>query len=93
MPPRRLFALPSDDTVTSIASPGRANGGSVAVTITAATFFNCMFVSGDTAPLVAPACWLLIEMPRFASMFASVCVVNGVCVVWSPVPSRPTTRP
>jgi hypothetical protein len=40
-----------------------------------------------------PACWLLIEMPRFASMFASVCVVNGVCVVWSPVPSRPTTRP
>jgi len=27
------------------------------------------------------------------SMFAKLCVVNGVCVVWSPVPSRPTARP
>ena len=93
MPPRRLLALPSDDTVTSIASPGRANGGSTAVTITAATFFNWMLVSADVPLFDEPADWLLIEMPRFASMFASVCVVNGVCVVWSPVPSRPTTRP
>lgn len=92
VPPRRLLALPSEDTVTSIASPGRANGGSTAVTITAATFFNWMFDSDD-CELLEPAAWLLIEMPRFASMLASVCVVNGVCVVWSPVPSRPTTRP
>ncbi len=90
MPPRRLLALPSEDTVTSIASPGRANGGSVAVTITAATFFSCMFDSEAVPPVEVP---LLIEMPRFASMFASVWVVKGVCVVWSPVPSRPTTRP
>ena len=27
------------------------------------------------------------------SIAAMLCVVNGVCVVWSPVPSRPTTRP
>ena len=83
VPPRRLFALPSDDTVTSIASPGRANGGSVAVTITAATFFNCMFC------VVAA----FSVMPRLPSMFVRLCVVNGVCIVWSPVPSRPTTRP
>lgn len=86
-----LFALASDDTVMSICSPGRANGGSTAVTMTAATFFNCMLLSVDDEPEAVDV--LLIEMPRFASMFASVCVVNGAWVVWSPVPSRPTTRP
>jgi hypothetical protein len=26
-------------------------------------------------------------------MDCRLCVVNGACVVWSPVPSRPITRP
>jgi hypothetical protein len=51
------------------------------VTITAATFFNCSVVPGGSAT------------PIDCSMEATDCTVNGVCVVWSPEPSRPTTRP
>ncbi len=71
-----------DDTVTSIGWPGLANGGRSACTDTAATFFNC------TLPTLAGTL-----MPNCASMLLKVCRVNGVCVVWSPLPLRPTTRP
>ena len=40
VPPRKLFAFPMEDTVISSAWPGRAKAGSIAVTITAATFFS-----------------------------------------------------
>ena len=81
MPPRRLFALPIEDTVTSRFCPGRAKAGSEVVTITAATFFSCRLVPGGS---VTPSC---------DSIEVMLCTVNGVCVVWSPLPSRPTTRP
>ena len=81
MPPRRLPALPIEATVTSIVWPGLANGGSSAVTVTAATFFSCGFTFGG------------IVTPKRASMFLMLCTVNGAWLVWSPVPSRPTTRP
>ncbi|MNM67815.1 hypothetical protein D3C81_793580 [compost metagenome] len=81
VPPRRLLALPIDETTTSSWLPGCAYGGSVAVTITAATFFSCMFLPAGS---VTPSC---------ESMFVMLCVVNGVCMVWSPVLSSPTTRP
>ena len=61
--------------------PGCAKGGSVAVTSTAATFFSCIEVPAGT---VTPSC---------CSIAFRLWVVKGVCVVWSPVPSRPTTRP
>jgi len=51
------------------------------VTITAATFFSCMLTPGGS---VTPIC---------VSMLTMLWVVNGVWVVWSPVPSRPTTTP
>jgi hypothetical protein len=53
VPPRRLLALPSDETLTSITCPGWAKAGSVAVTITAATFFGCICTPGGT---VTPIC-------------------------------------
>jgi hypothetical protein len=81
VPPRRLFALPIDDTVMSIVCPGRANGGRLAVTITAATFFSCSVWPGGSVT------------PMLPSMLITLCTVKGVCVVWSPEPSRPTTRP
>ena len=81
VPPRRLFALPIDDTVTSSSWPGWANAGKAVVTITAATFFNCKLVP----------CGKL--MPCCCSIAATLWMVKGVCVVWSPLPSRPTTRP
>ncbi len=81
VPPRRLFALPIDDTLTSMVWPGCAKAGSCAVTITAATFFNCMLVPCGTVT------------PIWASMPMMLWVVNGAEVVWSPVPSSPTTRP
>jgi len=61
--------------------PARANGGKVAVTITAATFFNCRLVPGGRVT------------PMLESMLMMLCTVNGVWVVWSPLPSRPTTMP
>lgn len=61
--------------------PGCANGGKEVVTITAATFFNCSeLVEGRFTPM-------------FCNMLITLCTVKGVCVVWSPLPSRPTTRP
>jgi hypothetical protein len=81
LPPRRLLALPSEDTVTSMVCPARANGGSVPCTTTAATFFSCGFTFCGTTT------------PNCASMLRMLWMVNGVWLVWSPVPSRPTTRP
>ena len=81
VPPRRLLALPIEDTVTSIAWPGRAKAGRLAVTMTAATFLSCMLVPCGTVT------------PMLPSMLTMLCLVKGVCVVWSPLPSRPTTRP
>ena len=81
VPPRRDFALPMDDTVTSSDCPGWAKGGSIAVTITAATFFNCRLVPGGRLT------------PNCCSMDVMLCTVNGVWVVWSPLPSSPTTSP
>jgi len=81
VPPRRLRALPSDDTVTSSVWPGWANGGSDAVTITAATLRDCSAMPGGR---VTPIC---------CSIDCRLCAVNGACVVWSPLPSSPTTRP
>ena len=34
-----------------------------------------------------------IVTPNCVSMLMMLCTVNGVCVVWSPVPLRPTTSP
>jgi len=58
-----------------------AKAGSVAVTVTAATFLSCGLTFGG------------IVTPYLASMLRMLCTVNGVWLVWSPVPSRPTTRP
>ena len=44
LPPRRLCALPMDDTVTSMVWPVLANGGRSACTVTAATFLSCGLV-------------------------------------------------
>ena len=81
VPPRKLLAFPIEETTTSMVCPWRPNGGSDAVTITAATFLSCILVPVGTV------------IPNCESMLLSVCVVNGVWVVWSPVPSRPTTSP
>ena len=81
LPPRRLCALPIDDTVMSSVWPGFANGGSVACTVTAATLRSCGLTLSGTS------------MPSCANMFLIAWIVNGVWLVWSPVPSRPTTRP
>ena len=81
LPPRRLVALPMEDTVMSMVWPGLENGGRSACTVTAATFFSCGLVFGG---MVTPNC---------ASMFLMLWIVNGAWLVWSPVPSRPTTRP
>ncbi len=81
VPPRRLLALPIEETVTSISCPGLVKAGSVAVSVTAAMFFSCRLVPGGN--------WMF----SCVSMDRSACPVKGVEVVWSPVPSRPTTRP
>ena len=44
LPPRRLCALPMDETVTSMVCPVLANGGRSACTVTAATFLSCGLV-------------------------------------------------
>jgi hypothetical protein len=72
VPPRRLLALPIDETLTSMAWPGWAKGGSCAVIITEATLRSCMLVPAGT---VTPIC---------CSRAFRLCVVKGVCVVWSP---------
>ena len=70
-----------DETVMSTTWPGLENGGKSALIDTAATFFNCRLVPGGRVT------------PMLPSMLMMLCTVNGVCVVWSPEPSRPTTRP
>ena len=52
-----------------------------AVTMTAAAFLSAGLTPGGSV------------MPRFCSIVPRLCVVKGVCVVWSPEPSRPTTKP
>ncbi len=77
MPPSRDFASPMDDTVTSILSPTLANGGSCAVTSTAALF--CDRSSS-------------LSMPSPRSTFFSDESASGDFFV-SPVPWSPTTSP
>ena len=74
-----LFASPMDETVTSIVSPSRVNGGSVAVTMTAAT------LSGFRLDVS-------IETPNALSMLPMLCTVS-LTLFESPVFARPTTRP
>ena len=80
MPPCSVVASPSDDSGTSIVMPSLRNGGSFAVTITAAAFL-LLSVSGGSA------------MPSRWSMLAMVWGVNGLDVGRSPVPFRPITMP
>ena len=81
LPPRRLFALPIDDTVTSMRCPGFANGGRSACTVTAAAFFSWGLTFAGSVT------------PKRASMLRMLRTVNGAWLVWSPEPSRPTTMP
>ena len=74
-----LAASPVDAAVISMCSPGWANAGRVAVTITAAVFLTRIAV-GDT------------ETPIRARMLVRLWLVKTVCCL-SPVPARPTTRP
>src|SRR5207342_1568802 len=80
-PPRREPALPIDDTVTSMVWPGLAKAGNSAWIATAATFFSCGFTPGG------------IVTPSWSSIVLRLCTVNGVWLVRSPLPSKPTTRP
>ena len=80
MPPCSVEASPSEETSTSSVVPVLTNGGSLAVTITAATFL-LFSASGGTA------------MPSRCSMLAMVCGVNGLAVERSPVPLSPTMSP
>ena len=60
--------------------PWRANGGRVAVIMTAATFFEVVpFSVGLT--------------PRRFSIDCKLCLVKLPSFILSPVPLRPTTRP
>ena len=79
-PPTSERALPIDETVTSSREPGRANGGRLAVTSTAATFFS-------------RSCVVSIWMPSRRISVISDSAANGACVVSSPVPERPVTTP
>ncbi|MNN76328.1 hypothetical protein D3C81_1927010 [compost metagenome] len=80
VPPRKLFASPSDETVTSMAWPRRYPGGNTALTMTVATFL--LF---DSAPSG-------IFTPNCLSMLTTDWLENFTWVV-SPLPFRPTTRP
>jgi hypothetical protein len=79
VPPARLLAEPNDDTTTSMAWPGRANGGSSAVIMTAATF---LARSSSGAIAMSRRLRALARVRRTIGELAS-----------SPVPARPTTRP
>ncbi|MNT67722.1 hypothetical protein D3C72_2058880 [compost metagenome] len=80
VPPRSEVASPSELTVASMRLPGLEKGGSVAVTMTAATFLA----------LDWPPC---VEMPRFCSMARIDWSVKGEERRLSPEPCRPTIRP
>src|SRR4030042_4042386 len=77
IPPSMDFASPMDETVTSIRSPIRTNGGSWAVTSTAA-----VLTEATSSP----------SIPRFFNTFLSEDLVSGDFLV-SPGPCRPPTRP
>jgi hypothetical protein len=74
------LASPSALTVTSRREPWRANGRSVVVTITAATFLVLR-----SSPRVLT--------PRRSSIACRLSAVNAELRKESPVPLRPTTRP
>ncbi len=80
VPPSRLLASPSAETVTSICPPCRAKGGSVAVTITAATFLVRRLLSRALTPSRS-------SMPMRLSR------VKIALLRVSPVPLSPTTSP
>ena len=79
VPPWRLRASPTDETVTSRRAPARAYGGSSVVTSTEAMFSTLICSAGT-------------ETPKRSSMFASVWAEK---IVWrlSPVLFSPMTRP
>ena len=79
VPPRRLFASPMAETVTSMVCPCFANGGSSACTTTGATSFILGLRLSE------------ILMPKLFSMVLKVC--SEKALFFSPVPGRPTTRP
>ena len=80
VPPSSDLESPSALTDTSIRLPWRANGGSVAVTMTAATFLVLRALPRVLTPsrssMATRLSWVNIELRRL-----------------SPVPLRPTTRP
>ncbi len=79
VPPSRLLASPSEETVTSMRPPALVVGSSDPVTSTAATFLS-RISAGSTVT------------PRRSSMVCSEFTVNAA--LWpSPVPPRPTTSP
>ena len=79
VPPIRDLASPMLETTTSMPVPGVANGGSFAVTMTAATFL-VFRVFGST------------RIPMRDSIATTDCTVNWLCCE-SPVWFRPTTMP
>jgi hypothetical protein len=78
-PPSRLFASPTEVTVTSTRLPLWANGGRLAVTMTAAALRLCTWSIGT-------------YMPNCASMFEIDWRVARLREE-SPVPASPVTRP
>jgi len=75
-------ASPSAETATSMRLPGRAKGGRLAVTITAAMLRVLSFSSLSR-----------VLTPRRSNMPTSDWRVKMAVRNWSPVPARPTTRP
>ena len=80
VPPSRLEASPIAETVTSTWLPARENGGSAAVTSTAAT-------------LRARICSPVTLTPSRSSRLTMASSVNGEFRKLSPELLRPTTRP
>ena len=91
VPPSSEVASPSDDTVTSMRSPGPIEGVRSAVTITAATL-RVRSVVGRGGLVVLVVSFLTL-MPIFSSIDCRDCSVNGALRSVSPVPFRPMTRP
>src|ERR1700722_3579714 len=83
MPPSRLRASPTDETITSNCIPGRENGGRLAVTKTAATFLTCTVVCTTLGG---------ISTPMRARMLAKGWIVKRVWCLFAG-PLRPTTSP
>ena len=79
VPPCKLVASPSAETVTSAVSPECANGGSDAVTMTAATSRVRTSVEVVVRPKLCSTFWMVLE-------------VNAAEAV-SPLWLRPVTMP